>query len=158
MKKKENIISAFIPIVLGVLFITMKGKVINIALAVIGVSILISAIVDFVNKFTNSGIIKAGIGLCVLVFGRMFVNLNLYILSGAIIITGILQISDIHRFTTVGFTLKDKILIYLKPAVIVLLGACLLFNQGGMISGLFVIIGILFVIEGILELIDCYKR
>lgn len=158
MDKKENILSAAISILLGVLLIIMKGKVITIALTVLGIGILISAVVDFLYKMTNSAIVKAVIGVCVLLFGWLFVNLALYILAAAIIIMGLLQLSNIKKFSPVNLTFSEKAILYAKPLITVLAGAFLLFNQSGAIAWIFIVTGILLIGEGILELIGLIKR
>lgn len=157
MDKKINIVSSIISIVLGFVLIIMKGEVINLAITLLGAAVIVWAIADFVNGFVNLGIVKGVIGVCILVFGWIFVNLALYILAASIIIKGLLQIANINRFPLVDFTVKDKILIYLKPAVTVLAGACLLLNQGGTIAWIFILAGILLLVEGALELIETIK-
>lgn len=158
MNKKESLISALISIVLGFMLIIMKGEVISIALTVLGIAVLISAIVDFISKMTNSAIVKAVIGVCIFVFGWLFVNLALYIFAAAIIIIGLLQIFNVNKLCPVNLTVKEKTLIYIKPTVTVLAGACLLFNQGGAIAWTFVVTGILLIVDGILELVDLLKQ
>lgn len=157
MDKKESMMTSIISIVLGLLLIVMKGEIISLALTVLGVAVLVSAGVDFANKWMNTGIVKAVIGVCILVFGWVFVNLALYILAAAIIIMGLLQISNIYKYAPVEITLKGKILLYAKPALTVLAGGCLLFNQGGTIDWIFIVTGILLMVEGVLELADAFK-
>lgn len=157
MQKKENIILALISIVLGFMLIILKGDVIGLAITVIGVAVLIDAIIDFASKLLNIGIIKAVVGICILVFGWMFVNLALYILAASIIVKGLLQIVNIHKFSPVNLTLKDTALIYLKPVITVIAGACLFFNQDGAIAWIFVVTGALLIVEGVLELISLAK-
>lgn len=152
MDKKIRVVSSVISIVLGLMLIVMKGEIISLAITLLGVTVLISAISDFVNSFKNVGIIKAVIALCILVFGWVFVNLALYILAAAIIIMGLLQIANINEIVSVNLTVKDKALIYAKPVITVLAGACLLFNQGGTIAWVFIITGILLIIEGIINI------
>ena len=48
-------------------------------------------------EVSNMGIVKAVVGVCILVFGWVFVNLALYILAAAIIIMGLLRITNIHK-------------------------------------------------------------
>lgn len=158
MTKKGNVFSAAISIVLGLMLLIMKDDVISIALTILGIAVIISAIVDFKNKMTNSAIIKAVIGVCILLFGWLFVNLALYILAAAIIISGLLQISDISKLSPVNLPAKEKALLYLKPVLTVLAGACLLFNQGGTIAWVFTATGILLIAEGILDLVHSAKK
>ena len=157
MKKNESIVSAIISIVLGFMLTIMKSEVISIAITILGIAILISAIIDFLNKLTNAAIIKGVIGICILVFGWMFVNLALYILAAAIIVMGLLQIANMRNFVPVNLTTMDKVLIYLKPIITVLAGACLLFHQGGTIDWIFIVAGVLLIIEGILNLLYAMK-
>lgn len=157
MNKKESMITSLISIALGILLIIMKGEVISLALTILGVAVLVSAIVDFANKWTNTGIVKAVIGVCILVFGWVFINLALYVLAAAIIIMGLLQISNNYKYAPVEITLKGKIFLYAKPALTVLAGGCLLFNQGGTMNWIFIVTGILLIVEGVLELAGAFK-
>ena len=121
MNKNEGIVSSIIYIALGLMLIIMKGSVISLAITILGVAVLLSAIMDLVNKLTNMGIVK---------------------------------ISNIHKFSPVNLTTKDKVMLYMKPVVTVIAGACLFFNQGGTISWIFFVTGALLVIEGVMELVD----
>ena len=47
---------------------------------------------------------------------------------------------------------------YIKPVIGMAASVCLLFNQGGTVAWVFVVTGIIFVIEGILILMDCIKE
>ena len=154
MEKKENVILGLIYIVVGVLMIIMKGGVINAAITVVGVAVIISAIFDFSNRMTNTGIVKAVIGVCVLVFGWLLVNIAFYILAACIIIMGLFQIVNINRYGPVNLTGGQKFLTYIRPVLTVIAGACLLFNQAGTINWIFVVTGVLLIVEGFLELIN----
>ena len=158
MHKQEGILSAALSILLGILLIVMKNSVISIAITVCGVVLLISAVMEFIAGMVHSGIIKAVVGVCVLVFGWMFVNLALYILAAAIIIMGLMQIVNIHKYAPVNQSGAEKVVSYLQPAAAVIAGACLLFNQGGTVSWLFVFAGVLLIVQGAVELLDCMKR
>lgn len=157
MNKKTNIISAAITIVIGLLLVILKGGVISAVLTVCGIAVLISALMDFIGKRMESGAVKAVIGVCILVFGWVFVELAFYILAAAIIIMGVTQIVNIRKYGPHGVTFKDNAFIYGKSVLTVIAGACLLFNQGGAINGVFIATGILLIVEGIMELIAAAK-
>ncbi|MBO5509655.1 MAG: DUF308 domain-containing protein [Lachnospiraceae bacterium] len=154
MDRKENMVTAFMSILLGVLLITMRDRVIGAAITVLGVAVLISAVADFVAKLMNTAIVKAVVGVCILVFGWMFVDLALYILAAGIILMGLLQISGIHRYSPVNLTAGEKLMVYMRPVVMVLAGACLLFNKNGTLAWVFVVTGILLVIQGVMSLVN----
>lgn len=154
MNQKENMVTAFMSILLGVLLITMRDRVIGAAITVLGVAVLISAVADFVAKLMNTAIVKAVVGVCILVFGWMFVDLALYILAAGIILMGLLQISGIHRYSPVNLTAGEKLMVYMRPVVMVLAGACLLFNKNGTLAWVFVVTGILLVVQGVMSLVN----
>ena len=154
MNQKENMATAFVSILLGVLLITLRDRVIGAAITVLGVAVLVSAVADFLAKLTNTAIIKAVVGVSILVFGWMFVDLALYILAAGIILMGLLQISGIHRFSPVNLTTQEKLVAYMRPVVMVLAGACLLFNKNGTLAWVFVVTGILLVVQGVVSFIN----
>ena len=121
MNKKEGIASAIISVAVGLMLIIMKDDVISIALTVLGVAAIVSAILDFIHRMPNLGLIKAVIGVCILVFGWMFVNLALYILAASIILVGLLQIFNIHKFCPVNMIFTRKMLTYIKPVIITII-------------------------------------
>lgn len=154
MNQKENMATAFVSILLGVLLITLRDRVIGAAITVLGVAVLVSAVADFMAKLTNTAIIKAVVGVSILVFGWMFVDLALYILAAGIILMGLLQISGIHRFSPVNLTTQEKLVAYMRPVVMALAGACLLFNKNGTLAWVFVVTGILLVVQGVVSFIN----
>lgn len=158
MQRNGNLISGLISIALGLMLIIIKGEVISVALTVLGTAAIVMAVADFIKGFTASGIVKAVVGVCILVFGWLFINVALYLLAGAIIIMGLMQILEIHRSGIVFLTNGEKILAYLKPVLTVLAGILLLFNQGGVIDGVFIATGVLLIFEGILGLADQIKQ
>lgn len=151
MRRKDNAVMAIGMIVLGLLLIVLKGGVVDIAMTVFAVSMIVTAILDFVNKRTNDGIIKAVLGVCILVFGWMFVNLALYILGAVLIVMGLMLLVNLRRGSM--FEDSNRALNYIRPIVMVVAGVCLLFNQGGTIDWIFIVGGIMLLIEGLLELV-----
>ena len=84
MRRKEDIISALFSMLIGVMLIVMKGQVVSIAITVFAVIVLISAVIDLVHKLVNSAVVKAVIGVCLLIFGWVFVSVALYLLLGLV--------------------------------------------------------------------------
>ncbi len=157
MLKRNRIISAVSAIALGLLFIILKGEVIGIGITVFGLAAIIMAILDFVNGFAAAGAVKGVVGVCILVFGWMFINLALYILAAGIIIFGLLQIIGTHRIGTVFLTSRESVMAYIRPVLTISVGALLLFHQDGVIDWLFIVTGILLAAEGVLDLL-CRKN
>lgn len=158
MRRKEDIISAIISMLIGVMLVVMKGQVVSIAITVFAVIVMISAVIDLVNKLTNSAIAKAVIGVCLLIFGWVFVSVALYLLAAGIIIFGLLRIVNMHKILPEDLTHDQKLFAYIRPAITVLAGICLLFNQGGAVDWVFILTGILLVAEGVLDVADALKK
>ena len=158
MRRKEDIISAIISMLVGVMLVVMKGQVVSIAITVFAVIVLISAVIDLINKVVNSAVVKAVVGVCLLIFGWVFVEVALYLLAAGVIIWGLLRIVNMHKVLAEDMTHQQKIFAYIRPAITVLAGICLLFNQGGTVDWIFILTGVLLVAEGVLDVADALKN
>lgn len=157
MNQKENIISALGSILLGILLIVMKGKVITAAITILAIFVILGAVADFMAGLANIGIMKAVAGVCILVFGWLFAALAFYILAAGIIVMGLLQITSIKKTMPVNLTAGERFQKYFKPGLMVVAGACLLFNQSGTIAWAFIVTGILLIVNGVMSLFGSQK-
>lgn len=157
MNQKGNVAAALGSILLGILLIIMKGKIITAAITILAVFVIIGAVMDFMAGLSNFGIVKLVVGVCILVFGWIFASLAFYILAAGIILMGLLQISSIKKTMPVNLTAGERFQEYLKPGLMVVAGACLLFNQSGTIAWAFVATGVLLIINGIMTLVGANK-
>ena len=157
MNQKENVASALGSILLGILLIVMKGKIITAAITLLAVFVIVGAIMDFAAGLVNYGIVKSVAGICILVFGWVFASLAFYILVAGIILMGLLQISSIKKTMPVNLTAGERFQEYFKPGLMVVAGACLLFNQRGTIAWAFIVTGILLIINGVMSLFGSQK-
>lgn len=157
MNQKGNVASALGSILLGALLIIMKGKIISVAITVLAVFVIIGAIVDFTAGLVNFGIVKMVSGVCILVFGWIFASLAFYILAAGIILMGLLQISSIKKTMPVNLTAGERFQEYFKPGLMVVAGACFLFNQKGTITWVFIATGVLLIVNGIMTLVGANK-
>lgn len=151
---KEHYVTGAAAVVVGLLLLLLKGKVISLILTIAGVLLLIWAFVDWRNKLTNYAIGKAVAGVCVLTFGWLFVNLALYIVAAVIIAVGLKQIVAIKNTSPVNLSMQEKVIIYAKPVLTVLAGIILFLNQGGVIDWVFIVVGIMLIVEGVLDMLD----
>lgn len=152
MSANNKLLSAIVSVVLGVLLIIMQKDVISFALTLIGIALIVSAVMDFSKQATQNGIIKAVIGAVIIAFGWLFVSAAVYILAAILVLQGILQIVDTYKLHSSLPGGAQKAFSYSKPVISLLAGICLLFNQGGTISWVFIVCGILLVAEGVIAL------
>ena len=89
-KKPEKLIGAILTVALGVLFMVFKNDIIGITMTLIGVALIVSAIVDLIHKQVTPCVIKAVVGVVVIVFGWTLMSAALYIMAALLLIYGIL--------------------------------------------------------------------
>jgi hypothetical protein len=154
VKKSEKIVTSILTLTLGILLMVLKGGTLQVFTSVVGVMLLVLSVFDFVAKDFKLGVAKCVIGALILVFGWLIVKVALYVLAAGLVIVGVWGIYDRIK-CGVGFSWTAKpILLYARPVVCTLIGVLLLFNQGGTIDWVFVVGGILTVIEGGLLLLE----
>lgn len=157
MNKKQDLIASAVSIALGALLIAMKGNIISIALTVAGVSLIAFAVIDILHGGKTLAVIKGVLGVCILVFGWVFINLALYIVGGFMIASGLMQIVNHNKPGKVIYSKKQQNIELIKSIMLVLAGACLLFNQGAAVDWVFVVSGVLLIIQGIMGVIEGAK-
>ena len=159
MKKQvpNNLIMAIATVVLGVLFIVLKGEVISIAMTVLGVALIVAAVIDFVNKKLTEGVIKAVLGAVVIICGWAFVKVALYIMAAVLLIYGILQLIEAIKATGKKSKVLNTVWRLVEPVLTIIIAVCLIFNQGGAVEWLFIVAGVILIIEGMVSLINYLK-
>ncbi len=156
--KETEWIIAIVTVVLGVLFMALKGQVISIALTVLGAMLILLAVKDFIQKFWIAGAIKAGIGLMIIVAGWLFVSIALY---GFAILLCVYGCADFYRELKdpiVGEPFGRKLVRFIKPVLTILVGVCFFFHQGATVDVVFLIAGIVLAVDGVLMLVSCILR
>ena len=154
MSKKDALICSILCIVIGALFIFLKGGVISIVMTVLGVFLIVYGILDILSKQVLVGIIKIVLGAIIIVFGWVFVSIILYIVAGVLIVFGIYSLYLLFRGKAKGTNPIVTVLVYIIPVFYIVIGVLLLFNQGETISWVFIVSGILLIIDGCLNLIQ----
>ena len=148
MKKTEKFIAAVTTIALGVLLVVLRGDMIRIITSTLGIMIVVLGVLDFFKRDAKIAIAKCVIGILTLLFGFFALKAILYIIAAGLIILGIWWFYDWIKDSCpcpIGFSV---ILFFAKPILLIAIGVLLCFNQGGEWQWVFVVTGILTVIEG----------
>jgi hypothetical protein len=148
MKKTEKIVAALLTISLGILVIILRGKLIEILTTVIGIALIVLGVVDLIGKRVPPAVIKIVSGAIILICGLALVGIVLYVIAALLLIAGILLLYEQCKSKVRCLDWKSMILQYATPALLVFIGLLLLFNQGATVNWIFVVCGILTVIEG----------
>ena len=85
MKFNDKLITAIAAIVVGVLFIALKGDVLSIAFTVLGAALIVMGILDAAKKDSKSGTVKIVAGLVTVLLGWTLVSITLYIVAALMI-------------------------------------------------------------------------
>ena len=109
--------------------------------------LIVTGILALSKKMTNTGVIYLVCGLIVLFFGWVFVSVAVYVIAALLLIYGILQLINVSKLRIKGFKK------YLEPILNIVIGLCFLLNLGNTINWIFYVLGILFIVEGILTLL-----
>ncbi len=140
--KDQNFILAVASIVLGLLFVIFKSGVIGIAMTVLGIACIVSAVFDFINNNTTPAIIKLAIGIVIIVLGWAVAVVASIILAVLLIAYGG---KDLYEF----IKSENKPLVQIiKPALMLLIGIAIIIGQFGALDILFIIAGIIFIVNG----------
>ena len=148
MKKTEKIVSALLTIALGVLLITLRGKFISILMTVVGLGLIAFAVLDLFNRFIPPAVIKAVAGVVIILCGWTIIEAVLYILSAILLVAGILLLYEKIKNHSRCDALWQTVCQYAVPALLIVIGLLFLFNQGNTVEWVFIISGVLTVIDG----------
>lgn len=157
MKNRNKMIAAVVAIVVGVMFIVMKGEVISLALTLLGVGAIVMGILDMVKQDTKNGIIKLICGAVIITCGWLFVNIALTVIAVLLIVYCIANLASNLKIDGYAMSGVQMVRTYFKPVTGLIAGICLLFNRGGTVAWVFVLTGILFIANGIAMLSECKK-
>ena len=154
MKKSEKLISAIATIAFGLLLIILGAKFIKVLMTLAGIGLIILGVIDLLNRFIPLAVIKIVVGVFVIICGLALIEAVLYVVAAVLLIAGILLLYDKVKHGLRCATLAHTIMEYASPSLLILIGILLLFHQGAMINAVFIISGILTIIEGGLVILN----
>ena len=152
MAKKSNneLISALLYIILGVLLIVFKGATLGWAMTIAGIFFIVSGVLDVVRKNMTSGAVSLIIGIAILVLGWLATQIVLLVLGVLIAVKGVLALVDAFKRS------KKNALSLLFPILTVVVGLAIAFGNG--VDIILVVCGVLLAIDGVLGLLAALKK
>lgn len=156
MTKTSQLISAIMTLVLGILFLILKNGVIGIGLTVLGIVLIVTAVLELVRQNITSGIIKAVLGIAVLAIGWLLLDIALFVIGVVLMVYGVLEL--IKRIVAIVKKQNGKlwatVIGFINPVLCVIAAAFLITSSGEALSWAIIVAGVLFVIDGVLALIE----
>ncbi len=156
MKQSEKVITALLLMALGVMFIILKDNFIGILMTVVGASLIVLGIVDIIGGNYPQAIVKIVSGLLLVICGWVIVEAVLYVLSGILLIFGLLLLYDKIRNRICRSTLWQTVLEYATPVICIVIGVLLLFHRESFVNLVFIVSGILLALEGGVVLLSAF--
>ena len=146
-KSNSNIMSALMYIILGVLFCVFKAGVLNWLMTIAGALFIVFGVLDLVKGSTTSGVINIAIGAVILLGGWFFLEVVLLVFGILLAVKG--TIALINALKALNKSIFDIIFSALTIAV----GIMLIASKWALIDWFFIIMGVLFIVDGVLELL-----
>ncbi len=156
--KNNKVLTGVLLSVIGLLFIILKGEIISILLTCFGILFIVNGIISIINKDMTKGIIIIVIGIITILFGWLFITIALYVLGALLIVYGIYDLILKLNIKVIFDNTFKKVIYYLIPALYFVAGFCLFFNQGETISFVFILTGIILLINGVLIVLEGHKE
>ena len=148
MKTSEKIISSIVTMALGVLLLVLKGDFISILMTIAGISLITLGVLDIFYQLVPPAVVKIVVGLMIILCGWVIVEVVLYIVAAILLIVGILMLYDKIKKKLYCRDIVRTIFEFAVPSLFVLIGLMFLFHQGKAVSFIFVVSGILTIMEG----------
>ncbi len=140
----NNILTAVAYIAIGVLFCVFKGAVLNWLVWIIGALLIIRGAVDFLSgrRLTSRALAEIVLGVLTILFGVLFAEAIAIVIGIVIILYGVVNLLNNSR----------NIFTLLVSVLTIVCGVMIVANSSGAISWLFVAIGVMFIVDGVLAL------
>ena len=150
MRKTEKLIASIVAIALGILLIILKGTTVQVITSIFAVLLLVLGIMDFLSGDGQVATLKCVAGIFILAFSWLILSTVLYVIAGMLLVASVWWIYELWKTSCVRSFGYHFLLMYARPFFLALIGVLLLFHQGEKREWVFMLAGILTIIEGAL--------
>ena len=141
----NNLLRALLYAVIGVLFCIFKGGILDVLLTIAGVLFIVYGIIECINKNILNAVVYIVLGALIIAGGWLFVEIVLVIFGALLIVSGIMDLGKVAK--------SKKTVNFLAPIVTIVVGVLLILSHWiGMLNWLFIVLGVMFIINAILLL------
>lgn len=138
-----NILNCVLYAVIGILLLIFKADSLDILFTIVGILFIALGVYDVIMKSLIRGVIEAVIGIVILVCGWTIAEWVLLIFGILLIVKGALDlIQNLHR----------GLIAWVMPIVTIVLGVLLVVSKFQALDIIFIIAGIIFLVNAVLAL------
>lgn len=150
-KVTNNMVYALLYVIVGILFIVFKSGMLNWLMTIIGVVFIALGVYDIIKKKITNGIIEAAIGVVVIVGGWVFVEIVLIVFGALLIVKGATDLISLFK--------GSKNVVSIIVAILTIaLGVLLIVSKWVALDWMFIVIGVVFIVEGAFSLFPELKK
>lgn len=149
-KVTDSMVSAILYVLVGILFVIFKSSMLNWLMTIIGIVFVALGIYDIIKKNLTNGIIEAVIGIVIIVGGWVFVELVLIVFGALLIVKGATDLIALFK--------GSKNVVSIIVAILTIaLGILLIVSKWVALDWMFIVIGVVFIVEGLFALLPMLK-
>ncbi len=154
MKKSERIISALVTITLGVLLVAWRGDIIHVLMTVLGISLIVLGVLNWLENDVKQAIFKLLSGLLAIAFGWLLISAVSYVVATCLILLAVYLAVDFFKKGGMRCWSGTPVSPWIKPLCLTLMGVFLFLNNGGEAEWAFIVVGVLTILLGGVLLFD----
>ncbi len=148
MAKRKNtdnsaLITGILYILIGILFCVFRGEVLSWMMTAIAVLCIVAGVVNLCKNRITDGVIMAAVGVLVLLGGWLFVDILFLVLGVMLTAKGIL---DLVR----ALEVKNNTSAVMAALFSIAVGIMLIISKWALLNWLFIVLGIVLIVDGAL--------
>lgn len=147
MNKKLS--TSIILVIIGVLCIIFKQELVKYLISGMGILIIVSGVIDISKNKTTNGIIEILIGILMIAFSWLILEVCLLLIGISLLAYAIRKLSFAIKLTEHVDSTYKKVQLVAFPLLTVILGILLIISRWAFVNTLFIIIGIILILNGL---------
>ena len=149
-KQNNELFSALLYVVLGVLLIIFRAQALGWAMTVAGIVFIIAGALELVKQNWTSGAVSLAVGIAIIVLGWLAAAIVLLVLGILIAVKGAVSLINILKKS------QKNVMEIVFAALTVILGLALAFGNG--LEVILIVVGVLLAVDGVLGVIGALKK
>ena len=142
----NNLLQAILYIVVGLLFCIFRASALNWLLTIVGILFVVQGVLCLTRKDTVGGVVGLVIGLLLIFGGWFFVSFVMIVFGVLIIVKGVLDLMNAMKQ-------KNNLLPLILAVLTIAVGVLLIVAQSLTLNWFFILLGIVFIVNGVLALV-----
>lgn len=148
--KLNALLTALIFILIGVLFVIYKGTILNWIMTALGIVLIVLGAIDLSKRRTVNGVVELVLGILLIVAGWAFVAVAMICMGAILIIKGV---SDLLLSSKV-----KSVFGIIFSLLTIAIGVCLIVSYWVAIDWLFIAIGVVLIVDGVIAGISALAK